>query len=90
MTEYELVAQGEVTEEAHKVPTTSQLVLRRLVDGPCGAETLAAHAGVSYSRISRVLGELIPKGAVVMTGKVGNRKQYALADIGPEVALSTS
>jgi hypothetical protein len=55
--------------------------MRRLVEGACDIETLAAHAGVSYSRICRLIGEFVIKGSVEIIGKVGNRKLYALAAI---------
>lgn len=66
------------------------LILERLAEGSCDAETLAAHAGVTCSRVSRVMGELIPSGEVEMVGKVGCRKLYALVGAQQGIACPTS
>jgi hypothetical protein len=76
VTEYELVTHG-VGDEA-KLPkeTSRDLVLERLAEGPCDAESLAAHAGVSYSQARKIVAELVSSGRADVAGKEGQRKTY--------------
>lgn len=88
VTEYELVPDAEV--EVKPLPTAKSLIVERLGVGRCDAETLMDCAKVSYSRVCRLLGDLVQEGVVVMSGKIGNRKQYQLKGDVPEIPLSTS
>jgi hypothetical protein len=83
LTSFELVAHGEgVTAGEVATDSPRQLILRKLVEGPRDAESLASDAGVSYSYARRLLAELQKEGLVELGERLLGRKQYQLTQAG--------